>query len=194
MKAKVPTDAELRRLQSVVKDSIHGMRDAAIVAMSYRAGLRAKELAGLRICDVWTSTGQIEDECELTSAMTKAGKPRILYLTNPLLRNALFTYLTNRREVEDILFNREAPLFATQKTRGFNPNTMQQLLHRLHDRAGIKGGRSHSGRRWFATELIAKGVDIKAVSVLMGHAGVGITATYAEDNPQRLRRIAAELV
>lgn len=194
MKAKVPTDAELRRLQSVVKDSAHGLRDAAIVAMSYRAGLRAKELASLRVRDVWTAAGQVEDECELTSAMTKAGKPRILYLTNPVLRSALTSYLVNRRSVEGILFNVEAALFASQKTGGFSPNTMQQLLHRLHERAGIKGGRSHSGRRWFATELIAKGVDIKAVSVLMGHAGVGITATYAEDNPQRLRRIAAELV
>ncbi len=70
---------------------------------------------------------------------------------------------------------------------------MQQLLGRLHRKAGILAGRSHSGRRWFATELIAKGTDLKAVSVLMGHSSVGMTATYAEDNPQRLRRIAAEL-
>ena len=56
-----------------------------------------------------------------------------------------------------------------------------------------KSGRSHSGRRWFATELISKGVDLKAVSVLMGHSSVAMTAQYAEDNPQRLRRIAAEL-
>jgi integrase/recombinase XerD len=70
---------------------------------------------------------------------------------------------------------------------------MQQLFHRLYKAAGVSGARSHSGRRWFATELISKGIDIKSVSVLMGHSSVAMTARYAEDNPQRLRRIAAEL-
>jgi integrase/recombinase XerD len=90
-------------------------------------------------------------------------------------------------------FDARGPLFVSQKGGAFTPNTIQQLLHRLHARAGIIGGRSHSGRRWFATELISKGVDIKVVSVLMGHSSVAMTAQYAEDNPQRLRRIAANL-
>jgi integrase/recombinase XerD len=93
-----------------------------------------------------------------------------------------------------MLFNVMSPLFKSQKGGSFSPNTMQQLLRRLHDRAGIVGGRSHSGRRWFATELISKGIDIKAVSTLMGHSTVAMTARYAEDNPQRLRRIVAEML
>jgi site-specific recombinase XerD len=42
--------------------------------------------------------------------------------------------------------------------------------------------------------LISKGVDLKAVSVLMGHSSVSMTAQYAENNPQRLRRIVAEML
>jgi integrase/recombinase XerD len=42
--------------------------------------------------------------------------------------------------------------------------------------------------------LISKGVDLKAVSTLMGHRSISMTAQYAEDNPQRLRRIAAEML
>lgn len=189
----MPTDGELRRLNSVAKDSFHGLRDGALVAMSYRVGLRAKELASLSINDVLSPTGELLDECALTGEMTKGGKPRIIYLTNTTLRAVLTAYLNSRRAFEPILFNTSSALFRSQKGGHFSPNTMQQLLSRLHRRAGVNGGRSHSGRRWFATELISKGVDIKSVSVLMGHSSVSMTAQYAEDNPQRLRRIAAEL-
>jgi integrase/recombinase XerD len=117
-----------------------------------------------------------------------------MFLTNPTVRAALDGYLMERRDREGILFNPMAPLFKSQKASSFSPNTMQQLFGRLYRAAGIEGARSHSGRRYFATELISKGVDIKAVSVLMGHSSVAMTAKYAEDNPQRLRRILAELL
>ncbi len=192
-KARVPTDPEIKRLFSAAKLSQHARRNIALLAFSYRLGFRAKEIAALRVKDVVDDCGRLRDELQLSASMTKGGKPRFAYLTNPAVRTALKDYIEDRREREGILFNLDAPLFRSQKGNHFSPNTMQQLLRRLHDRAGIVGGRSHSGRRWFATELISKGIDLKAVSVLMGHSSVAMTARYAEDNPQRLRRIAAEV-
>jgi len=192
-KARVPTETELKRLFGVTRAAAHALRNAAILTLSYKCGLRAQECAGLRVKSVMDDQGRLREECGLSAAITKGGKPRYIFLTNPAVRAALKSYLDDRRHREDILFNLEAPLFKSQQGGAFTPNTLQQLLHRLHEQAGIVGGRSHSGRRWFATELLAKGVDIKSVSVLMGHSSVAMTAQYAEDNPQRLRRIAAEL-
>lgn len=192
-KARVPSEIELKRLFGVTRAAAHAPRNAAMLVMSYRLGLRAKEIATLSVQDVLDEQGRVREECELSAAMTKGGKPRVAYLTNPVVKSVLKTYLDDRRGKEGIQFSTKAPLFASQKGGAFTPNTLQQLLHRLHEKAGIVGGRSHSGRRWFATELISKGVDIKSVSVLMGHSSVAMTAQYAEDNPQRLRRIAAEL-
>lgn len=193
-KAKVPSDSERKRLAATTKDGNHAKRNIALVTCSYRIGLRSKELVSLNLGSVMSEVGELFEQIDLTAAMTKGGKPRIAYLSNPIVRAALKDYLDDRRQKEGILFNLAAPLFLSQKGSSFSPNTMQQLLGRLHDRAGITGGRSHSGRRWFATELINKGVDIKAVSVLMGHSSISMTAQYVDDNPQRLRRIAAELV
>jgi integrase/recombinase XerD len=193
-KARVPTDGEQKRLMTVTRAGKHARRNLAMLAVSYRLGLRAKEIAALAVKDVVESNGQLREECDLSEAMTKGGKPRTAYLTNPIVKQVLREFLDERRTREGILFNVEAALFRSQKGGHFSANSMQQLLARLHQRAGIPGGRSHSGRRWFATELISKGVDLKAVSVLMGHSSVAMTAQYAEDNPQRLRRIAAELV
>jgi len=66
---------------------------------------------------------------------------------------------------------------------------MQMLFKRMYCWAGFDHASSHSGRRTFATSLIERGVDIKAVSSLMGHSSVAMTARYVDDNPIRLRRI-----
>ena len=190
-KARVPTEAERKRLGIVTAAGSSALRNVAILAVSYRLGLRAKEIAALTVADVLDVRGDLHQETTLRR--TKGDKPRTAYLSNATLRRELLAYLGARRVEEGILFNPAAALFKSRKGGHFSPNTMQQLIHRLHARAGINGGRSHSGRRWFATELIAKGTDLKAVSVLMGHSSVAMTAQYAEDNPQRLRRIAAEL-
>lgn len=192
-KAAVPSAVELRRLLTVAKATKQGLRNAAIVNVSYRLGLRAKEIAGLRVFDVLDGELRLRDECRLSGKVTKGGKPRVAYLSNTHLRASLLDYIRWRQGREGILFNREASLFKSQKGAAFSPNTMQQLLARLHADAGVQGGRSHSGRRWFATELISRGIDLKSVSVLMGHSSVSMTAHYAEDNPQKLRKIAADL-
>src|SRR5437667_249887 len=142
-KARVPSEVELKRLFGVTRTAAHAARNTAMLAMSYRLGLRAKEIAALVVRNVLDERGQLREECDLSAAMTKGGKPRVAYLTSPAVRTALKNYLNERKEREDILFNIEAPLFKSQKGSGFSPNTMQQLLHRLHERAGIVGGRSH---------------------------------------------------
>jgi integrase/recombinase XerD len=70
---------------------------------------------------------------------------------------------------------------------------MQMLFKRMYRWAGLDHASSHSGRRTFATSLIERGVDIKAVSSLMGHSSVAMTARYVQDNPIRLRRICEEV-
>ena len=193
-KARVPTDSERKRLSVVTEAGPDGRRNVAILAFSYRLGLRAKEIATLTVRDVVDERGKLRPDITLNHWQTKGGKPRTVYLSNPSVKRDIALYLDARRTAEEVLFNLDAAFFKSRKGNHFSPNTMQQLLARLHARAGIQGGRSHSGRRWFATELISKGVDLKAVSVLMGHSSVAMTAQYAEDNPQRLRRIAADLI
>ncbi|WP_211464760.1 tyrosine-type recombinase/integrase [Collimonas silvisoli] len=66
-------------------------------------------------------------------------------------------------------------------------------LHRMFREARLQGASSHSGRHTFATTLIEKGIDIKAVSTLMGHSSIAMTAKYVQDNPVRLKQICTDL-
>jgi integrase/recombinase XerD len=192
-RATVLSDAEFRRVIAVARAAKHGQRNAALLFVSFALGLRAKELAALRIGDVVDSQGGLRDEVVLGREQTKGGKQRVVYLTNKDVRKSITDYLSARKAKHAITVRAEAPLFLSAKGGAFTPNTMQMLFKHMYREAGFPDASSHSGRRTFATALIERGVDIKAVSSLMGHSSVGMTARYVQDNPLRLKRICEQV-
>ena len=184
-KAKVLTEAEFKRLLLVAKNAQMPERNVALIYCSFGLGLRAKEIASLKISDVTDTNYKLLDEICLKRSMTKGEKQRYAYLVNKKVCDALEAHIKNLKDT-----NRDKPLFLTQRKSRFTPNTLQQWFRTLYDKAGITGASSHSGRRTFITRLIENGVDIKAVSRLAGHSSIVTTAIYVEDNPDRLKRIA----
>lgn len=191
--AKVLSEREFNRAVNSAKKMGHAKRNVALLYCSFGLGLRAKEMAALKVKHVLGVDGGLLEEINLTGAMTKGSKQRHVYLTNAKVVNAIEDYIAYRKKIESILFNFESPLFRSQKGNAFSPNTLQQLFHRIYANAKLQGASSHSGRRTFATTLIEKGIDIKAVSTLMGHSSIAMTAQYVEDNPVRLKQICTDL-
>jgi len=192
-KAPVLTESQFRQAVAVARTHDQAARNVALLYFSAALGLRAKEMSLLLVGDVLIADGAIKDEVLLTRATTKGRKQRLIYLTNKDVRKALAAYFDERRQTEAIALHPLSPLFKSRKGGAFTPNTMQMLFKRMYRWAGLDQASSHSGRRTFATSLIEKGVDIKAVSVLMGHASVSTTAGYVEDNPLRLKRICQDV-
>jgi integrase/recombinase XerD len=192
-KAPVLTESHFRQVVATARTHDESKRNVALLYFSVALGLRAKEMSQLLVRDVLTQDGAIKDEVLLTRATTKGRKQRLVYLTNKDVRKALTTYLDERRQTEAIALHPLTPLFKSRKGGAFTPNTMQMLFKRMYRWAGLDQASSHSGRRTFATSLIEQGVDIKAVSSLMGHASVSMTARYVEDNPLRLKRICQDV-
>ena len=191
-KSKVLALSEFEHLIEITKKSHHAKRNLAMVHFSYGLGLRAKEIASLKIQDV-TDGQKIFEEINLKKHMTKGQKQRTIYLVNRSVRDALIDYINHRKHQSAPPFHLKSPLFLSQKGSEFTPNTLQKCLATLYKSAKITGASSHSGRRTFATRLLESGADIKAVSTLMGHASIQQTAEYAEDNPVRLKTIIASV-
>lgn len=183
-KAKVLNESEFKRLLIVARSGQFALRNVALLYCSFGLGLRAKEIASLKISDVTTANYKLLDEICLQRAMTKGEKQRYAYLTHKKVCDALEEHIASIKHQE-----RHKPLFQTQRKTRFTPNAMQKWFKSLYDKAGIVGASSHSGRRTFITRLIEQGADIKAVSRLAGHASIVTTAIYVEDNPDRLKRL-----
>lgn len=194
-KAKVLSSEEFARLMRVVAVEMYPLRNSAVMMLSFGLGLRVGEIASLRIIDVMADDGTIREHFQIKKRNSKTRQNREVFLSNAKVRKSLMVYLDHRRDGDGVAFNMNAPLFKSQKGLPFTGNSLQQVMKRLFRKAGLpEQVSSHSGRRGFATKLISSGVDIKSVSVLMGHSNISQTASYAETNPVMLQQVAAQVL
>ncbi|WP_246690007.1 site-specific integrase [Methylobacterium sp. WL7] len=84
--ARVPTEAEFKRLAAVVSQGKFGPRNRMALMLSYLAGLRVGEVASLRWCDLLDGDGKIREQLRLSAAVTKGGHARVVFLNARLRR------------------------------------------------------------------------------------------------------------
>ena len=191
-RAAVLSASQVRHAMRVARSrGRHAARAEAALAMSVGLGLRAKELAGLKWADVYADDGRVRAVVHLRAAYTKGGKTRDVFASSPALRRVLAKYGEARWLMSAA--SSQAPLFASQKGGAMTPGSMARFLKALYAEAGISGASSHSGRRTLITRLAERGIDLKAIAEIAGHASIRTTAMYVESNPKRLARILQEV-
>jgi integrase/recombinase XerD len=169
----------------------HGPRAEAALAMSLGLGLRAKELAALKWGDVYDDAGRVRPVLHLRAAYTKGGKTRDVFASSPALRRVLEKYGEGRWLLG--VSASQASMFASQKGGPMTAASMARFLKAVYAEAGLAKASSHSGRRTLITRLAERGVDLKAIAEIAGHASIRTTATYVESNPRRLSRILQDV-
>ncbi len=185
--AKTLNERELQRLLDFVKTTKSAARNRAIVLLTHLAGMRIGEVAAVRVCDVLASDGTVREEINLSAAQTKGNRSRSVLL-NERMQLELAAYMRTVR-VRDT----KQPLFSTQRSAGFSANSLTQVVNGIYKHAGFDGASSHSGRRGFLTNLAEKGVSVRVMMALAGHANMATTQRYIDLRPGVLRN-AVELV
>lgn len=188
-KASVLSADEFKRLLRVLSSNRYTKRDTLLILFSFGLGLRALEMAAIRINQVIDTDGSVIENLKLTT--TKNQKPREVFLSDPRIKKALLEYIEYRKDYavrKRMIFNLSQPLFMTQRGTAFSSQTLRMLFKNIYLSAGINAS-SHSGRRQFATNLIEQGMDIKSIQTLMGHSNINETAKYVQENPEKLKRV-----
>jgi integrase/recombinase XerD len=180
--ARVPTEAEFRRLAAVVSQGKYGPRNRMALMLSYLAGLRVGEIASLKWSDLLDSEGTVREQLRLSAAVTKGGHARVVFL-NARLRKEVQQYRGSLVQPPALM----QPVLVTQKRAAFSANTLCQLMRSWYDLAGLDGGSSHSGRRWFITRLAHAGISPKAIMMLAGHRHLSTTQRYIDVNDEMMR-------
>lgn len=182
-RAKTLTTEQLNRvLQIVAQHSHHQMRDYAVLMLSFRAGLRVGEIAGLNWEDVTDVHGEVrQDALEVPARCAKKGKAR----TVPM-HPALYAALVNlKRHMLPEHTRGLCPIIrsADNRTR-IDANTLQRYVSRLFKSMALDGVTSHSGRRTFITELARTanqhGCSLRDVQRIAGHEDLETTEVYID--------------
>lgn len=180
--AKTLSDKELRIVLATVAQGRHSARNRAMVLMSFWSGMRAGELASLKVGDIVALDGTVRNEVRLAAEQTKGSRGRVVMLGEKLRKEVAVYLATLGNQADD------APFFYSQARRkGMSANTVAQLFLEIYSKAGIDGASSHSGRRTFLTSLASKGVGVRVLMALAGHQHMSTTQRYIDINDDMLK-------
>ncbi len=84
--AKVLSEAELKRVLSVIANQRHAARNRIAVMLSFYAGMRVGEIAHLKVGDVIDSEGHVKDQIVLLAHYTKTVEARAVFVNGKLRR------------------------------------------------------------------------------------------------------------
>jgi integrase/recombinase XerD len=174
--------AQVERLLAVPDtDRPLGLRDRAMLELLYATGLRVSELTGLPLGAVNLTAGFVR-------AVGKGDRERVVPVGREALRR-LRAYLGRGRPA--LLKGRESPaLFVGRRGRPLTRQAFWALLKRCARACGIGRAVSpHTLRHSFATHLLERGADLRAVQMMLGHADLGTTQIYTHVARTRLKEI-----
>jgi integrase/recombinase XerC len=184
-------------------DTPLGRRDRAILELFYASGLRLSELVGLDIDDVNLSA-------KMVRVLGKGGKQRLVPF-NVSTGKAIRGYLNDRellirsapgpgvararrpdsgKTVRTYRARPADPLFVNYRGGRLTVRSVDRLVHRYVVATSARIGISpHALRHSFATHLLQRGADLRAIQELLGHARLSTTQRYTHVNAAQLLEV-----
>jgi integrase/recombinase XerC len=164
-----------------------GRRDRAILELFYASGLRLSELVGLGLEDLNLSGRMVR-------VLGKGSKERIVPF-NTAAADAIRAYLKDRAGAgaaktpgtKKSSRSARQPLFLNYRGERLSTRSVDRLVRRYVAACGAKFGISpHALRHSFATHLLSRGADLRAIQELLGHARLSTTQRYTHVNAAQL--------
>ncbi|MBR3315774.1 MAG: tyrosine-type recombinase/integrase [Atopobiaceae bacterium] len=183
-------DEERARVVAALEDPGSGLsaRDRAMGALMLFAGMRACDVASLRLASVDWNLDRI------TFEQQKTGSEVTLPLTAPV-GNAIYDYVAGKRGASDspyVFLSREWPYGRLKASSVYN------AASRIYDAAGVRRGGgerrgTHLLRRTAASSMMAVGTSREVIASTLGHASRESTETYLVADVEALRACALDV-
>jgi integrase/recombinase XerC len=152
-------------------------RDAAVLALLYGSGLRISEALGLT-----RGRAPLPDQGDVITVTGKGKKQRMVPVL-PQVAQLIADYIALcPYELPD-----DGALFVGARGGPLSPRIIQLAMARLRGALGLaETATPHALRHSFATHLLGRGGDLRAIQELLGHASLSTTQIYTEVDTERL--------
>ena len=168
-------ESEMAAFVAVPGEAAPAVRARAILELLYGTGIRCAELVGLDV-------GDVDLEGRILRVLGKGSKERLVPFGRPAAE-ALRTYLAVRGEARPRL----SALFVNARGGRLTDRWVRQIVSRRVKQVAIERHLSpHSLRHSFATHLLERGADLRAIQELLGHASLSTTQRYTHVNARHI--------
>ena len=157
-------------------------RDAAVMALLYGSGLRISEALGLKRREV-----PKPGEGDVLVVTGKGNKTRMV----PVLQNVL-ALVQEYVAMCPYPLPADGPIFVGARGGPLSPRIIQLAMERLRGALGLPDSATpHALRHSFATHLLSRGGDLRAIQELLGHSSLSTTQVYTGIDSERLLEVYA---
>ena len=157
-----------------------GQRNKAILETLYSCGLRVSELTSLRISDLYLDEGFIRVE-------GKGSKQRLVPIS-PVAIKEIRLYMLDRNRLNNIKKEFENILFLSRRGTALSRIMVFHIVKEYTEKAGIhKTVSPHTFRHSFATHLLERGANLRAIQQMLGHEKIATTEIYTHLDRDFLR-------
>lgn len=188
--AKVLEPGNVRQLLKHVRCQRYPERNTVMILLSFKAGLRACEIAGLEWPMVLASNKRVSSQITIARGIAKKGSGRIIPLHAELKEALKRLHQSEGKPVVGTIVRSER---AERMMAGSVVNWFSQVYRELD----LVGCSSHSGRRTFITtsaRVLAKtGGSLRDIQELAGHRALATTERYIEGDRAAQRRLISLL-
>jgi site-specific recombinase XerD len=175
----LPSEQVRALLDGCSRDTAAGRRDLAMLMLMARLGLRAAEVAGLRLADFDWRAG------ELTVHGKGRRTDRMPLPADVGEAIACYLRLARPRAVAGVVF-----LTVVAPHRPLSPTAVSEMVRRRCVQAGLAPARAHRLRHSLATELLGRGFTLPEIGQVLRQRDLATTAVYAKVDHAALRTLA----
>ena len=187
--ARTINENQAKTMFAFLSTQRNAIRNQAMFALRYYCGLRAKEIASLKVGDVLKADGSIKDVADLSAEQTKGSNGREFYINKHAKQH--IAALIKSMPVVGPHF----PLLQVMgKRKAFSANGIAIAMRNIYNDAGFTGCSSHTGRRSAISQLANKGVGIRIIQKFSGHRQLQSVQHYLDANEEMVKNAAELLV
>ncbi len=172
-------------LKTPDRSNMMGLRDMAILETLYSTGIRVSEVVGLDESDIDFFGGMIK-------VQGKGKKERLVPIGNYAIKaiNEYVDFKSKSKKYEKERVSRSEPLFLNRFGGRLTARSVARSLEKYLKMSGVNLLTSpHTFRHSFATHLLDKGADLRAVQELLGHSNLSTTQIYTHITTERLKSV-----
>lgn len=184
---KLPVYLELEEvnclIEAIDQSTREGTRNRTILEVLYGCGLRVSELVNLERSALYMKEGFVR-------VFGKGGKERLVPLGKVTRQHLEFYFEYRNSPSQRVRKGEEDIVFLNRLGGRISRNYIFMLIRDLAEKAGLQKKISpHTFRHTFATHLLERGADLRAVQEMLGHASIATTEIYLHLDRDYLREV-----
>lgn len=188
--AKTLNTSQQKTVLSFLETTRYPTRNKLIFLLSFKSGLRSKEISEITWSSICDPEGNITSEIVVYDDQSKGRSGR----TIPMSKSIYEVLIVYRNEIENSYkIQMDSKIIVSERGHRMTSQSIVNLFRDWYKELGFHGCSSHSGRRTFITQASRKiglvGGSLRNVQILAGHTNLGTTQRYIEYDHQSSRKL-----